>query len=104
MARDAKRCRTDVLSASNGTGDAETEFALENELREEIEGQWYEGEFTSRDHLPSSECSQETVDSLATDVIMAETGWPFMDIDELPEYKLALADYYDEELHLSMVE
>ena len=100
MERDAKRC---VTVASTGPGDEETEFELENELREEIEGYWYEGVFTTRDHPPSSECSQDTVDSLDTDVIMSESAWA--PLDELPvAYELALDDLYAEELHLSEVE
>ena len=83
--------------ASTGPGDEETEFALENELREEIEGYWYEGVFTARDHPPSSECSQDT------DVIMSESAWALL--DDLPvEYELALDDLHAEELHLSVVE
>ena len=100
MEWDAKRCR---MVASTGPGDEETEFEVENELREEIEGYWYEGVFTTRDHLPPSECSQDTVDSLDTDVIMSESAWALL--DDLPvEYELALDDLHAEELHLSVVE
>ena len=68
--------------ASTGPGDAETEFELENELREEQEGYWYEGIFTTRDHLPPSECSQDTLDSLDTDENMSECSrWM---LDALP--------------------
>ena len=105
MERDAKRC---VTVASTGPGDEETEFELENGLREEIEGYWYEGVFTTRDHLPPSEGSQDsstltTVDSLDTDVIMSECSrWM---LDALPvEYEQALEDFYEEEVYLSEVE
>ena len=96
MERDVERC----VSAA-GPGDQEC--GVEHELREETEGYWYEGVFTARDHPPSSECSQDTVDSLDTDVIMSESAWA--PLDELPvEYELALDDLYAEELHLSVVE
>ena len=102
MERDAKRCRTEVLVASTGSGDEETEFVLENELWEELEGYWYEGVFTTRDHLPPSEYSQDTVDGL-NDVIMSDSPWTLS--AGLPvEYQLALDDLYEEELHLSLVE
>ena len=89
-----------VYQASTGPGDAKTEFALENELREEQEGYWYAGIFTTRDHLPPSECS---LDSLDTDVIMSECSrWT---LDATPvEYEQALEDLNAEELHLSVVE
>ena len=89
--------------ASTGPGDAATEFELENELREELEGYWYEGIFTTRDHLPPSECSQDTLDSLDTDVIMSECSrWM---LDALPvEYEQALEDLHAEDQHLSVVE
>ena len=93
MERDVERC---VIAAG-------PVCQVEHELREETEGYWYEEVFTAWDHPPPSECSQDTVDSLDTDVIMSESAWA--SLDELPvAYELALDDLYEEELHLSEVE
>ena len=78
-------------------------YQVEHELREETEGYWYEEVSTAWDPPPPSECSQDTVDSLDTDVIMSESAWA--PLDELPvAYELALDELYAEELHLSEVE
>ena len=100
MEREAKRCRTDVLVASTGPGDEETEFVLENELREELEGYWYEGVFTTQDHLPPS---QDSLNNEQDDVIMFDSPWSD-DTTEEDCMQLAQYDLYDEELHLSRVE
>ena len=92
--RKAKRARV----AATGPGDADTEFALQNELREEQEGYWYEGLCTT----PPSD-SQDTIDSLDTAEILSECSkWM---LDALPaECEQALDDLYEEDLYLSQVE
>ena len=87
--RKAKRARVAA------TGDADTDFALQNELREEQEGCWYDGLCNS----PLSD-SQDTID---TDEVMSECSrWL---LDALPsEYEQALEDFDEEDLLLSNFE
>ena len=89
------RAATTILPFSTGSGDAATEDALDHELREEQEGQWFRDIIrTTRDHLPClSDCSYSDTDSERSDVIMDE-GWPYdADIDMLPEYVIGIEDY-----------
>ena len=96
MDRAAKRRKTAMNgSGSSGDGDAD------HELREEVEDEWFH--CTTRYHLPHlSDCSPYS-DS-ESDVIM-EHGWPYDgSIDQLPEYELGLADFYEDDLLLSTFE
>ena len=97
MERETKRRRTELLAESTGPGDAETEFVLENELCEEREHYWYEGVFTTQDHLPPSQDSLNE----AEDVIMYDSPWS--DTTEEDLVQLAQYDLHDEEVHLSRV-
>ena len=76
----------------------DTDFARQNELREEQEECWYEGLCTT----PLSD-SQDTIDSLATDGVLSECSkWM---LDALPaECEQALDDLYEEDIYLSKVE
>ena len=96
MDRAAKRRETDgswtswpIAVASTGDGDEATEAALEMELREEVEEEWFH--CTTRYHLPHlSDCSPYS-DS-ESEVIM-DYGWPYDgDIDQLPEYEIGIED------------
>ena len=83
-------------------GDEATEAALDVELREEIEDEWFplgDTVCTTRFHLPYlSDCSYSDTSSELSDVIMDAH------IDELPEYVDGFSDYYAEDLLLSTVE
>ena len=87
-------------AASTGPGDEETEAALENELREEHEGYWYEGLYTTRDHLPPSEGS---LDSRDTDVNMSDGSQWTLEYERSLSMD-ALQDFYEEEVYIAGVE
>ena len=103
MERAAKIRKTDgswafcpILPASAGEGDEATEEALDMELREEIEEEWF--------HLGDTASTTRFSPYLDTvpDVLMEDDYE--VDIDELPEYVVGLSDYYAEDLLLSTVE
>ena len=85
-------------AASTGPGEEETESALENELREEHEGYWYEGLYTTRDHLPPSE------DSLGSlDVNMSDGSQSTLEYERSLSMD-ALQDFYEEEVYIAGAE
>ena len=99
MERETKRRKTEPLAESTGPGDPETEFILENELREEHEQYWYEGVFTRQDHVSPSQDSLNEPD----DVIMDEDSLDsWLSWTSSPDPWI-YHDLHDEEVHLSRV-
>ena len=98
MEHNAKRRKTELVESS-GPGDPETEFILENELREEHEQYWYEGVFTRQDHLPPSQDSLNAPEDVDMDDDSLDSWLSWTSSPDPWIYH----DLHDEEVHLSRV-
>ena len=99
MEHNAKRRKTELVESS-GPGDPDTEFALENELREEQDGwPWYDGVFTRQDHF---EGLPGPSNDILSDVEMDDSQDSWISWTTSPDLYF-YHEHHDAEVHLSRV-